>query len=60
MIVEFIDDHKDQFGVEPLCKVLQIAPSGYRRHAAETRNPALRCARRKRDDVLVPQIKRVW
>jgi transposase InsO family protein len=40
--------------------VLQIAPSGYRRHAAETRNPALRCARRQRDDVLVPQIKRVW
>jgi putative transposase len=40
--------------------VLQIAPSGYRRHAAEVRNPALRCARRQRDDVLVPHIERVW
>jgi len=40
--------------------VLQIAPSGYRRHAAETRNPALRCARRQRDDALVPHINRVW
>ena len=46
--------------VEPLCKVLQIAPSGYRRHAAERRNPALRCARKRRDDALVPHIKRVW
>jgi len=39
---------------------LQIAPSGYRRHAAEQRNPALRCARAQRDDALMPQIQRVW
>jgi transposase InsO family protein len=40
--------------------VLQIAPSGYRRHAAEVCNPALRCARSQRDDVLVPRIEQVW
>jgi transposase InsO family protein len=40
--------------------VLQIAPSGYRRHAATQRNPALRCARALRDDALMPQIQRVW
>ena len=39
---------------------MQIAPSGYRRHAAEQRNPALRCARAQRDDALMPQIQRVW
>jgi len=39
---------------------LQIAPSGYRRHAAEARTPALRCTRRQRDDALVPHIERVW
>jgi putative transposase len=39
---------------------LQIAPSGYWRHAAEQRNPALRCARAIRDDELIPQIQRVW
>jgi len=39
---------------------LQIAPSGYRRHAAQQRNPALRSARAQRDDALVPQIERVW
>ena len=40
--------------------MLQIAPSGYRRHAAEARNPALRSARSKRDDELVPRIEQVW
>jgi len=39
---------------------LQIAPSGYRRHAARQRDPALRCARVQRDDVLMPEIERVW
>ena len=34
MIVEFIDEHKEEFGVEPICRVLtehgcQIAPSTY-------------------------------
>jgi transposase InsO family protein len=52
--------HRDTFGVEPICRVLQIAPSGYRRHAAQQRNPALRSARAQRDDALVPQIERVW
>jgi len=40
--------------------VLQIAPSAYRRHAARQRNPELRSARAKRDEVLMPEIERVW
>ncbi len=40
--------------------MLQIAPSGYWRHAAQLRNPALRCQRAQRDGVLAPQIERVW
>jgi putative transposase len=55
-----VDQHRDTFGVEPLCKVLQIAPSGYRRHAAVQRNPDLRCARQQRDAELVPEVQRVW
>jgi hypothetical protein len=39
---------------------LQVAPSAYRRHAARQRNPELRSDRAKRDEVLMPQIKRVW
>jgi len=55
-----IDEHRDAHGVESICKVLQVAPSGYRRHAARQRNPALRSARAQRDEVLVAQIERVW
>lgn len=39
---------------------MQIAPSCYRRHAAQQRNPTLRCARAKRDEQVIPEIQRVW
>ncbi len=45
---------------EPMCSVLQIAPSGYWCHAAQQRNPQLRCARAQRDDTLLPHIERIW
>ena len=48
------------YGIEPICRVLQIAPSGYRRRAAQRRNPALRCQRAQRDEKLVPHVQRVW
>ncbi len=57
---QFIDKHRHTHGVEPICKVLQIAPSGYRSQAARQRNPDLRCARAKTDDTLKPEIQRVW
>ncbi|MBW8462598.1 IS3 family transposase [Acidovorax sp.] len=57
---DFIDKHRDTFGVEPVCKVLQVAPSAYRRHAALVHDPHKRCARACRDEVLAPQIQRVW
>ncbi|MGS1002152.1 IS3 family transposase [Burkholderia glumae] len=56
----FVDQHRDTFGVEPICKVLRIAPSGYRRHAAQLRDPSRRCARAKRDEILQPEVRRVW
>lgn len=56
----FIDQHRDTYGVEPICKVLQVAPSGYRRYVACQRNPSLRSVRARRDDGLMPQIERVW
>jgi len=40
--------------------VLQIAPSGYWRHADQQRNPERRCARAQRNDALMPRIQRVW
>jgi transposase InsO family protein len=56
----FIDRHRAVFGVEPICKALQVAPSGYHLHAARQVNPALKSAREKRDDALIPHIRRVW
>jgi putative transposase len=56
----FIDEHRERFGVEPICEVLQVASSAYWRHAARRRNPALRSAREQRDEALIPHIERVW
>jgi transposase InsO family protein len=56
----FIDQYRHAYGVEPICRVMQVAPSGYWRHAAQQRNPALQCARVQRDDVLSVDIERVW
>ena len=55
-----MDQHRKFWGVEPICKILQIAPSGYRRHAARLRRPELRCKRALRDDELAVQVRRVW
>ena len=55
-----VDEHRDSHGVEPMCKVLQIAPSAYRRHAARSRDASLLSARAKRDAALRPAIKQVW
>jgi len=59
-MVRFIDDHRDEYGVEPICKVLPIAPSTYYRHKACEDDPTLRSARAKRDEDLSGEIKRVW
>ncbi len=56
----FIDDHRKADGVEPICKVLPIAPSTDYEHAARQRDPARCPARRRRDAVLCGHIQRVW
>lgn len=60
VLKDLIDNHRDAFGVEPLRKVLQVAPSAYRRHAAPLREPHKRRARAHREEMLMPQIERVW
>ena len=56
----FIDEHREVYGVEPICRVLPIAPSTYRAHAAALADPSRRSERRKRDASLRPEIGRVW
>jgi transposase InsO family protein len=57
--MDFIDQHRGRFGVEPICKVLPIAPSTYFAHAARRRDPALRSDRAKRDAALIAEVQRV-
>jgi len=56
----FIDEHRDVYGVEPICRVLPIAPSTYYAHAARLADPSLLSDRAKRDAGLRPEIRRVW
>jgi putative transposase len=56
----YIEEHKDRFGVEPICKQLPIAPSTYYELKARERDPARLPARHRRDAELCPQIQRVW
>lgn len=54
MTVAYIDGHKDEFGVEPVCSALQVAPSTY--YAAKTRPPS---ARARSDAATATLIERV-
>jgi putative transposase len=47
-MIGFIEDHRSAYGVEPICRVLPIAPSTYHEHAAQ------------RDEVLKQEVKRVF
>jgi len=60
MMYGLVDGHRSTFGVEPICRVLEIAPSAYRRHAARRRNRSLLSARAQRDDALMPRIEQIW
>jgi len=53
--VRFIAEHSDRWGVEPICRELQVAPSSY--YAAICRLPS---ARQRRDETLTVAIRRVW
>jgi putative transposase len=59
-MIAFIDHHRATYGVEPICRVLPIAPSTYHAHAAKRADPAKRSARARRDTALQANIRRVW
>lgn len=59
-MIAFIDEHREAYGVEPICRVLPIAPSTYYGHAARRKTPALASARAKRDLALAREIRRVF
>ncbi len=59
-MVSFIDDHREDYGVEPICRVLPIAPSTYHKHKAREADPSLLPARARHDAALQAEIERVW
>ncbi len=59
-MIAFIDDHREVHGVEPVCKVLPIAPSTYYAHVAKRANPERLSARARQDMALKPEITRVF
>ncbi|MEM7711642.1 MAG: IS3 family transposase [Pseudomonadota bacterium] len=59
-MIAFIDDHRADHGVEPICKVLPIAPSTYYDHVVKRIDPSRRSPRARRDAELRPEIRRVF
>ena len=59
-MVNFIDQHRDAYGVEPICAELPIAPSTYYEYKAREADPERLPARHHRDAELVVDIRRVW
>lgn len=59
-MVQYIDENKDRYGVEPICSMLPIAPSTYYEMKARERDPTKQPPRQRRDAELREHIRRVW
>jgi len=59
-MVSFIDEHREEHGVEPICAVLPIAPSTYHAQKQKQKEPERRSVRAQRDEELCIEIMRVW
>jgi hypothetical protein len=59
-MVAFIDPHREEYGVEPICAQLPMAPSTYYEYKAKQADPSRAPPRVRRDRELEDQIQRVW
>ena len=59
-MISFVDAYREKHGVEPICRVLEIAPSTYHAQASRRAKPETAPARVKRDVMLSAEIKRVY
>jgi len=59
-MVQFIDTHRETYGVEPICREVPIAPSIYYEQKARQADPSRLPPRAQRDAELCPEIQRVW
>jgi len=59
-MMSFVDEHREAYGVEPICAMLPIAPSTYYEQKARQADPSRLPERARRDSVLCEEIERVW
>jgi len=59
-MISFVDAYRDKHGVEPICRVIKIAPSTYHAYAHRRAHPQAAPARVQRDATLKPEIERVF
>ena len=59
-MTSFVDEHRESYGVEPICAMLPIAPSTYYEQKARQADPSRLPERARRDSVLCEEIERVW
>lgn len=59
-MIAFMDVHRAAYRVEPICRVLPIAPSTYHAHVALRLDASKRSVRARRDAVLRPEVARVF
>ncbi|MDT0577185.1 MAG: IS3 family transposase [Caenibius sp.] len=59
-MTNFIDEHRGEYGVEPICRVLPIAPSTYHERVAQRRDPSRLSPRAQRDEAMKPEVRRVF
>jgi len=59
-MIAFIDEHRDEYGVEPICAQLPMAPSTYYEAKRCEREPARRSTRHQRDESLKVEILRIY
>ena len=55
-MTSFIDEHRGEYGVEPICRVLPIAPSTYHERVASRRDPSRLSPRAQRDEAMKPEV----
>jgi putative transposase len=59
-MITFLDEHRGQYRVEPICRVRPVAPSTYHEHVAQRPEPSRQSALAQRDEALKPEVMRVF
>jgi len=59
-MIRFIEDHRADHGIKPICRVLPIAPATFYDRLAKRADPSRLSDRAKRDEELKPEIERVF